>query len=44
MRKYPKNSPHRRLDRQAKIDKLTLELTMLKRWKFGRSSEQLSGT
>ena len=32
------------LYRQAKIDKLTHELTTLKRWKFGRSSEQLDGT
>ena len=32
------------LYRQAKIDKLTHELTTLKRWKFGRSSEQLNGT
>lgn len=31
------------LYRQAKIDKLTHELTTLKRWKFGRSSEQLNG-
>ena len=30
--------------RQAKIDKLTHELATLKRWKFGRSSEQLNGT
>ena len=30
--------------RQAKIDKLTHELSTLKRWKFGRSSEQLNGT
>ena len=30
------------LYRQAKIDKLTHELTTLKRWKFGRSSELLS--
>src|ERR1035437_1105716 len=30
--------------RQAKIDKLTHELVPLKRWKFGRSSEQLNGT
>jgi transposase len=29
--------------RQAKIDKLTHELATLKRWKFGRSSEQLGG-
>ncbi|MBV5299329.1 MAG: IS66 family transposase zinc-finger binding domain-containing protein [Rhodoferax sp.] len=29
--------------RQAKIDKLTHELATLKRWKFGRSSEQLNG-
>lgn len=29
--------------RQAKIDKLTHELVNLKRWKFGRSSEQLNG-
>ena len=28
--------------RQAKIDKLTHELATLKRWKFGRSSEQLN--
>jgi transposase len=32
------------LYRQAKIDKLTHELATLKRWKFGRSSEQLNGT
>lgn len=32
------------LYRQAKIDKLTHELATLKRWKFGRSSEQLGGT
>ena len=32
------------LYRQAKIDKLTHELVTLKRWKFGRSSEQLNGT
>ena len=32
------------LYRQAKIDKLTHELMTLKRWKFGRSSEQLNGT
>jgi transposase len=32
------------LYRQAKIDKLTHELSTLKRWKFGRSSEQLNGT
>ena len=32
------------LYRQAKIDKLTHELTTLKRWKFGRSSEQLNET
>ncbi len=32
------------LYRQAKIDKLTHELANLKRWKFGRSSEQLNGT
>jgi transposase len=32
------------LYRQAKIDKLTHELTTLKRWKFGRSSGQLNGT
>ena len=31
------------LYRQAKIDKLTHELATLKRWKFGRSSEQLNG-
>jgi transposase len=31
------------LYRQAKIDKLTHELATLKRWKFGRSSEQLGG-
>jgi transposase len=31
------------LYRQAKIDKLTHELLTLKRWKFGRSSEQLNG-
>lgn len=31
------------LYRQAKIDKLTHELVTLKRWKFGRSSEQLNG-
>jgi len=30
--------------RQAKIDKLTHELSTLKRWKFARSSEQLNGT
>lgn len=30
------------LYRQAKIDKLTHELATLKRWKFGRSSEQLN--
>ena len=30
--------------RQAKIDKLTHELATLKRWKFGRSSEQLNAT
>lgn len=30
------------LSRQAKIDQLTHELAMLKRWKFGRSSEQLN--
>lgn len=30
------------LYRQAKIDKLTHELTTLKRWKFGRSSELLN--
>jgi hypothetical protein len=30
------------LYRQAKIDKLTHELTTLKRWKFGRSSEVLN--
>src|SRR5665647_2719883 len=29
--------------RQAKIDKLTHELATLKRWKFGRSREQLGG-
>ena len=29
--------------RQAKIDKLTHELATLKRWKFGRSSEQIGG-
>jgi len=29
--------------RQAKIDKLTHELATLKRWKFGRSREQLNG-
>ena len=32
------------LYRQAKIDKLTHELSTLKRWKFGPSSEQLNGT
>ena len=32
------------LYRQAKIDQLTHELATLKRWKFGRSSEQLNGT
>ena len=32
------------LYRQAKIDKLTHELATLKRWRFGRSSEQLNGT
>jgi transposase len=32
------------LYRQAKIDKLTHELSTLKRWKFGRSNEQLNGT
>lgn len=31
------------LYRQAKIDKLTHELATLKRWKFGRSSEQING-
>jgi transposase len=31
------------LYRQAKIDKLTHELSTLKRWKFGRSSELLNG-
>ena len=31
------------LYRQAKIDKLTHELATLKRWKFGRSREQLNG-
>ncbi len=30
--------------RQVKIDKLTHELATLKRWRFGRSSEQLNGT
>ena len=30
--------------RQAKIDKLTHELATLKRWRFGRSREQLNGT
>ena len=30
------------LYRQAKIDKLTHELATLRRWKFGRSSEQLN--
>ncbi|HOE43562.1 MAG TPA: transposase [Rhodoferax sp.] len=31
------------LCRQAKIDKLAHELATLKRWKFGRSSDQLDG-
>ena len=30
--------------RQAKIDQLTHEMAVLKRWKFGRSGEQLDST
>ena len=30
--------------RQAKIDQLTHEMAVLKRWKFGRSREQLDST
>ena len=30
--------------RQAKIDQLTHEMALLKRWKFGRSREQLDST
>ena len=32
------------LYRQAKIDQLTHEMALLKRWKFGRSREQLDST
>ena len=30
--------------RQTKIDQLTHEMAVLKRWKFGRSGEQLDST
>jgi transposase len=35
------NKDHEILYRQAKIDQLTHEMAVLKRWKFGRSREQL---